>query len=116
MTRMEGSEGSRRVPGVGAIVVPVDAEIEDLVPAFLANRRQDVTALQTAVADGDADTVRAVGHRLKGMGGGYGFDYITMVGAALERAALDGRLDEAPPWIDGLRDFLARVEAVPDEG
>lgn len=88
----------------------VEPELMDLVPAFIENRREDVGTLREAVRDGDVETVEEVAHRMKGLGGGYGFDYVSTAGTALVELARTGRLEEAGPWLDGLEDYLDRVE------
>lgn len=102
----------------GPIPVVVEAEVADLVPRFLENRRGDVETLRRAVEEGDADTVERLGHRMKGIGGGYGFEYVSRAGAVLEEAGRDGRLDDARPWIEALADYVERVavEVGPAEG
>ena len=72
----------------------IAAAIADLVPDFLDGRRRDVVAISAAAERGDLEAVRALGHDMKGSGGGYGFDRITQFGAALEAAAAHGRVDE----------------------
>jgi len=104
------------LPEEGPIPVRVEAEIADLVPRFLENRRGDLEALREALAAGDATTVEELGHRMKGIGGGYGFEYVSTAGAAMEEAARAGRLDDARPWIEGLADYLERVEVEPSNG
>jgi len=60
-----------------AIVVKVDPEIADMVPRFLENRSRDVARLREALGRADAEAVRAIGHTLNGVGGGYGFPAIS---------------------------------------
>lgn len=91
------------------IVVRVDAEIADMIPQFLANRRRDVVLLREAIARGDSDAVRRAGHILKGVGGGYGFPDISKMGERIECAALDGGPAVLGRTVDELADFLARV-------
>jgi CheY-like chemotaxis protein/HPt (histidine-containing phosphotransfer) domain-containing protein len=71
----------------GRVRVRVDASVADLVPGFLENRRRDVGTITEAVARGDFENVRILGHNMKGSGSGYGFDRITEIGASLEEAA-----------------------------
>jgi HPt (histidine-containing phosphotransfer) domain-containing protein len=92
------------------IIVTVDEEILDLVPAFLENRRKDVDTAEKALARGDFQEIRDLGHTLKGNGGGYGMDRISRVGMALEEAAEARDEDEVRRRIGELRDFLSRVE------
>lgn len=99
-----------------AIVVRVDPDLAELVPGFLDNRRRDVARLSEALATGDLETVRLVGHSMKGSGGGYGFTGVTDIGAALERAATDGDLAAARAALESLREYLERVEVRFDGG
>jgi HPt (histidine-containing phosphotransfer) domain-containing protein len=75
---------------VDPIIVKIDRELESLVPRFLDNRRRDIRLIESALAKNDLDSVRKMGHSLKGVGGGYGFAEITRYGAAIEVAAQAG--------------------------
>jgi HPt (histidine-containing phosphotransfer) domain-containing protein len=57
-----------------ALTVKVSKDIEDLIPAFLANRKKEVETLRAALAAGDFEQLRQVGHRMRGVGHSYGFD------------------------------------------
>lgn len=94
------------------IIVIVDAEIEDLIPGFLENRRKDVKTLEQALAEGDYETIRTLGHKMKGAGGGYGFDAITEIGRSLENAAQDKNTEEIREHVQELSYFLEHVEVV----
>jgi len=67
---------------------PLAPSIDDLVPTFLAARRKDVDVLEQALEEGDLETVRRLGHQMKGCGTPYGFPRITELGMELERAAI----------------------------
>lgn len=97
---------------VARITVPVDKDLEDLIPGFLENRRKDVGTLRAAVSRGDYETVRILGHTMRGDGGGYGFDAISDIGGALEAAAKVKSLDEIHRWIGELAGYLDRVDVV----
>ena len=92
------------------IIVLIDSELKDLIPGFLSNRRQDVIKMQTALADGDYDTIRLLGHSMKGAGGGYGFDTITDIGKALETAAREKNAQKLQEQIRILTHYLEHVE------
>ena len=66
--------------------VTVDASLQDLIPSFLDKRRKDVPKLTEALGTGDFDTIRRLGHNLKGTGAGYGFPALSEIGAAIEEA------------------------------
>jgi len=70
------------------IIVHVDPDIADLIPAFLENRQKDIKTIGEALTKDDFATIRFLGHSMKGAGGSYGFDPITDIGRALEQAAI----------------------------
>jgi HPt (histidine-containing phosphotransfer) domain-containing protein len=90
--------------------VRVADELRELIPRFLAHRRRELDELRAALACSDADSVRRIGHGLKGVGGGYGFDEITRIGADLERAGREGRLAAAHAMVEALAEYLDTVE------
>lgn len=89
--------------------VRVDRDLEDIVPDFLANRKKDLQTLRRALAEQDFKTIQVLGHRMKGDGGGYGFDRITEIGGVMELAA--SRQDHASleQHTTELEEFLSRV-------
>jgi histidine phosphotransfer protein HptB len=94
------------------IVVNVESDIQDLVPGFLANRRSDVQRILEALSKGDFDAIRIMAHSMKGAGGGYGFETISEIGAAMEQGAKQGNSIEIERWLAELRDYLERVDVV----
>ncbi|MGQ0695074.1 MAG: Hpt domain-containing protein [Nitrospiraceae bacterium] len=94
------------------VTVTIDADLEDIVPAFLSNRRKDVQKLRTALAQEDFETIQLLGHRMKGDSGGYGFKTIGEVGAKMELAAAQRDHPAIGQSIAQLEDFLARVNVI----
>lgn len=101
-----------KTPETNALTVHIDQYLEEIVPGFLENRRRDVQTLNTALEQSDLKTIHLIGHRMKGDGGGYGFDAISVIGAALEQAATKVDRSAIQHQIDALVDFLARVTVV----
>lgn len=95
-------------------IIRVDPEIAELIPGFLENRRKDIAAMLDAVQRGDFETVRILGHSMKGAGGGYGFDVITEIGTALEQAAKQRNAAEIRDRVNELSRYLDRVEVISD--
>jgi HPt (histidine-containing phosphotransfer) domain-containing protein len=93
----------------GRISIKIERELCELVPRFLANCARDAEILASAVAQSDLDTARKIGHSLKGVGGGYGFDEITRLGATIEDAAKAGDTAAALAAVDELRSYLKAV-------
>jgi HPt (histidine-containing phosphotransfer) domain-containing protein len=92
--------------------VRVARELSELVPKFLAHRRADADRLREALERGDFDTVRGIGHTMKGAGAGYGFDEISAIGAALERFARAGDARSVSNEVIRLREFLDHVRVI----
>ncbi len=96
----------------GQTTVTIDADLEELIPGFLANRRKDIANIQIALEAGEWETIRILGHGMKGAGGGYGFDAVTDLGAALEQAAAHADRDAVGELVGRLAHYLAGVQIV----
>ena len=94
------------------ITVHIDPDLEEIVPGFLENRRRDVQTLETALQQNNLAQIHVIGHRMKGDGGGYGFDAISIMGAALEQAAAREDRDAIRRHTAELRDFLTCITVV----
>lgn len=94
------------------IRVAVDPDLEALIPGFLDNRRKDLLSLRDALLRGDIQSLQSTGHSLKGVGGGYGFNGLSELGAEIEKAAKAGEIGGIGPVVDRLGDYLDRVEVV----
>ena len=97
---------------VEKIVVEIDADLSELIPEYLAHKRADCMTLNSAVERRDFATVAALGHRMKGDGGSYGFEPISEIGAGLMSAARREDGSDARRLTDLFADYLARIEIV----
>lgn len=98
-----------------SIVVKVDADLSDLIPGFLDNRHRDAARLEALLAATDFAEIQRIGHSMKGVGGGYGFDEISLIGADIEKAAVREDAAVIGRACERLRDYLARIEVVFEE-
>ena len=89
--------------------IVIDSDLEELIPGFLENRQKDLRLLREALAAGNIETVQSIGHSIKGVGGGYGFDGLSELGAELEMQAKSGRPEGLDVIIDNIQDYLDRV-------
>ena len=94
------------------ITVYVDPNLEEIVPGFLENRRRDVQTVETALGQNDFRTICVLGHRMRGDGGGYGFDAISTIGEGIEQAAARQDTEAIRRHLSNLIDFLARITVV----
>jgi two-component system sensor histidine kinase/response regulator len=86
--------------------------LEDLIPGYLKNRESDILALGKAVAEGDLQSARVIGHGIKGSGGGYGFSALSDIGRNIEQAAASEDADGVKRQIAILEDYLRRLEVI----
>ncbi len=91
-------------------VVEADPELVELIPGFLARKREEVGILMTAVTDRDFQELRAIGHRIKGEGAGFGFEVISEIGSALEEAGRAQDAGAARHLVRTLAEYLEKVE------
>jgi CheY-like chemotaxis protein len=108
------SAGSGERGGSDAIVVRANPKLADLIPGFLENRRRDVCAMLDALDRSDFAIVGNLAHGMKGAGGSWGFQGVTVIGAALERSAESADNEGSRKWVGELSRYLDRVEIVYD--
>lgn len=94
------------------ITVYIDPGLEEIVPGFLENRRRDVQKVETALGQNDFNTICVIGHRMRGDGGGYGFDAISTIGEGMEQAAARQDTEAIRRNLNDLVDFLTRITVV----
>ena len=87
----------------------VSSRLQDLVPTFLENRRTELESLQDAVARSDFDRLRHLAHRMRGVGGSYGFDYVTTLGRQIDQYARAGDVHALVLLMRDYADYLANV-------
>jgi HPt (histidine-containing phosphotransfer) domain-containing protein len=97
------------------LIIHADPEIADLIPKFLDNRQKDIQMIESALEQNDFETIRLLGHSMKGAGGGYGFDGVTEIGKNLEEAAKEEDSNKIRNGIHELAEYLRRVEVIYDE-
>jgi CheY-like chemotaxis protein len=90
-----------------------DPEIAPLVPAFLENRRAEVTMYRQALDQDDYARIQASAHKMKGTGRGYGLIAISRIGSDLELAAHQKDAVAMRRLIDELDAYLQRVRIEP---
>ena len=104
-----GSSGGNELD---KFVVRIDPDLSDLVPGFLANKRNDSHQIMAAADRSDFDALGRIGHKIKGEGGSYGLDKISDIGAELEHAAKAADPEAARRCARELLNYLDAVEVV----
>jgi HPt (histidine-containing phosphotransfer) domain-containing protein len=96
------------------VIVHADPDLSDLIPGFLSRKRVDLGAIVRATDAADYGALAAIGHKIKGEGGSYGFDAITEIGAAIEAAANARDLPALRRCAQEFEQFLDSVEIIYD--
>ena len=96
------------------IKVRIDADLADLIPSYLENRRADLRDARDALRIGDYARLQRLGHNIRGSGGGYGFEQLAEIGTRLEQAGIARRPEQIESCLADLAEFLQRVEVVYD--
>lgn len=94
-------------------VVYVDPDFMDLIPFFLESRQNDIVNIRECVRKDDLKEAQRLGHGMKGAGGGYGFQEISMIGKRIEEAAKAGNTADIEQALGMLDEYLSVVEVVP---
>ena len=104
-----GPEDSERANVLPVLTVRVEKDLETLVNKFLVRKREDLDRVRTALAAKDFETIRRIGHDLKGAGEGFGFPELSAFGAALERAAIARNERALKEQLAAVEQFLSRL-------
>jgi CheY-like chemotaxis protein/HPt (histidine-containing phosphotransfer) domain-containing protein len=99
-----------KAPPKSRIPVKVRKILADMVPGYLEARRKEIAAVREALGKGDFETIRVLGHNMKGTGASYGFAPITDIGRRLEEAAGSHDRDVIEKQAVELADYLERVD------
>lgn len=90
--------------------VYVDPALESIMDRFLAIRRRELEEMEAALAAGDMDSLRLLGHRMKGCCTSYGMPCLSELGAIIEEAAKSEKGSDAAGPIAQVADYLDNVD------
>ncbi len=92
--------------------VYVDADLKELIPGFFEHRYQEISRITEALAQNDFETIEKIGHSIKGVGGGYGFAYISELGLQIEETAKEAKEEELHELINQYKSYLDNVTVI----
>ena len=93
-------------------IVTVAKDLEDLIPTFMKNRAKELETLRAALASGDLEQMRQLGHRMKGVGNSYGFEKVSLLGKQIEDGAKNGDRTALGAYIADYAEYLANLKIV----
>jgi HPt (histidine-containing phosphotransfer) domain-containing protein len=87
----------------------VSKRLADLMPTFLGNRQSELENLRQALATADFDQLRHLAHRMRGVGGSYGFEHVTTLGRQIDQSARAQDVESLRALLRDYADYLANV-------
>jgi HPt (histidine-containing phosphotransfer) domain-containing protein len=94
------------------LTVTVAKDLQDLIPVFMTNRGKEVDTLRSALAAGDFEQLKLLGHRMKGVGRSYGFNLVSDIGKRIEDGATQKDKGAIHSCIAEYADYLRKVKVV----
>jgi HPt (histidine-containing phosphotransfer) domain-containing protein len=91
-------------------VVWLEKDLEQLVRRFLHRKEDELQRLRSALDGADFETIRAMGHDLKGAGEGFGFPELSILGAKFELAAKSRDAELIRVHIATMERYLKRLQ------
>lgn len=92
--------------------VYVDELLQDLIPGFMENRRNEFVELENFFSAKDYESLAKIGHKLVGTGYNYGFQKLGDLATELENAGKNKDEVGARRAIDGIREHVQNVDVV----
>jgi Hpt domain len=92
-------------------IAQVDPDLCDLIPGFLENKRADARTILSGISGEhiDFEALTGIGHKLKGEGGSYGLDPVSVYGAEIEHAARNHDSEAIRRYANELAAYLDSV-------
>jgi len=96
----------------GKIIVRVKSDFKNFMPAFLDEVGSDIKFMREALNKDNLKSISMLAHKLKGVGGGFGFSAITDIGKSLEASSKNNNRSDIEKWLNELSHYLEKVEVV----
>ena len=93
-----------------ASLVQVSADLADLIPRYLENRRDDLAFARQLLASHDFYMLAGMAHRIRGSASSYGFNGLGDIAGAIEDAANRKDKQAVETQLTALDHFLGSVE------
>jgi len=99
-------DNSKFIP---SILANTDEDLDQLIERFIEEAKTYAEQITNAVSACDLEQARALAHRLRGAGGGYGYPCLTDKAAEIEIAAQSQDQDLATVSAEHLSDLVSRI-------
>ena len=110
---MTDSTAALEKGSVQTIGIEMPTGLEEIVPGYLAARRDELPEMMNLLAASDFKRLAAMAHNIKGTGGSYGFPELTRMGATLESSAKQTDSEAVRIQLAELTGYLGQVQLLP---
>ena len=94
----------------GTVLIEVDDPVvRSLLPDYIERRRDSLAELEELLSRDDFESIRLIGHNVRGSGGAYGIEPLSELGRQLEDAARDEDAARAAAAIEAMRVLIGRL-------
>jgi len=97
------------------ITIDMPRGLEQIMPAYLAGRREEIPELIALLAASDFERLAKLSHNIRGTGTSYGFADLSRIGADLEIAAKQRDTNAASAQLIQLNYYLEHVQVITRE-
>ena len=92
--------------------IKVNPEFKDLILRYLKNKKIECVLIKKNLRDGNLDDIWNLGHKMKGSGKMFGFEKITEIGRALEKASEKGDFKQIEELYHQLSEYIESIEVL----
>lgn len=90
----------------------LDKDFAECIPPFIDHVRESITAMHAALEDKSYDSILERSHQIKGAGGGYGLEQVSVEARAIEKAARENNEADIGKHLRELALYLDALEIV----
>jgi HPt (histidine-containing phosphotransfer) domain-containing protein len=91
-------------------IVEIDADLQELIPQFLENRKKDIASLVDLANKKDLPSIAQLAHKVKGAAAGYGFVELSDIAAQMEKLAKNGESGPLTKLAKDMDDHFNNIE------
>ncbi len=92
------------------IIIYVEDDILDLIPGFIAKRKQNLDEIKTALESSDYEAVFQLAHKIKGSCRLYGFETLSEISSLIETASKNKDLETIEKKLFEAIDHIDRIK------
>ncbi len=94
------------------LTVLIDKDLEDIIPEYFTSQKQKIFDLQNYLISKEFEKIEEFGHKIKGNGKSYGFEYLSKAGAKMEQAAKNNDSVLIEEWCNKIIEYLDNVNII----